>query len=87
VNIPLGRILVAHRLEGKFDKDTAIVMVCRTGVRSARAAARAAELGFTNVVSLDGGMAAWNDAGLEIKRAKAQAKPAIQFELIGLPCS
>jgi len=87
VNIPLGRILVAHGLEGKFDKDTAIVMVCRTGVRSARAAARAAELGFTNVVSLEGGMAAWNDAGLEIKRAKAQAKPAIQFDLIGLPCS
>ena len=87
VNISLGRILVGHGLEGKFDKDTAIVMVCRTGVRSARAAARAAELGFTNVVSLDGGMTAWNDAGLEIQHAKAQSKPAILIELIGLPCS
>ena len=88
-NIPLGRILLGQGLEGRLDKDARILMVCRTGVRSARAAARAAALGFTNVHSLDGGMVAWNEEGLAVTHSSTEssAKPPVtMIEMAGIPC-
>ena len=88
LNISLGRIL-AEGLGGKIDKNSPVLMVCRTGVRSARAAARAKELGFDQVYSLDGGMAAWVAAGLEVKRAKAagHSQSLPDANTFGIPCS
>lgn len=43
-------------------------MSCRSGRMSAIAAANLVGLGYTNVWNLDGGMAAWEQAGLEINR-------------------
>ncbi len=47
------------------DKDTPIVIVCASGVRSAFAAKTLAELGYTDVVSMAGGFNKWKDDGLE----------------------
>jgi SulP family sulfate permease len=44
--------------------DDFIVLVCRTGRRSRRAAAMLAEQGYSHVTILDGGMLAWEAAGL-----------------------
>jgi glyoxylase-like metal-dependent hydrolase (beta-lactamase superfamily II)/rhodanese-related sulfurtransferase len=46
-----------------------VVTVCRSGKRSARAAAELLRAGRTQVRSMAGGMLAWNDAGLPVERA------------------
>lgn len=43
-------------------RDRHVVLVCRSGGRSAKAALSLIGLGFTRVASLRGGMTAWNDA-------------------------
>lgn len=46
------------------DRDASILLYCAGGSRSALAAASLLELGFSNVVSLEGGFDAWKAAGL-----------------------
>lgn len=61
--IPLGD--VSSRLkEIEAYKDKPIVVVCRSGRRSARAVAILKEAGFTQVSNVQGGMIAWEQAGL-----------------------
>ena len=45
------------------DKSTPLVVMCAGGVRSAFAAKTLAQLGYTNVVSMDGGFNKWKDEG------------------------
>ena len=45
-------------------KNKTIVFVCRSGGRSARAAAFASEHGFKNIFNLKGGMLLWNELHL-----------------------
>jgi rhodanese-related sulfurtransferase len=45
------------------DPATPIALYCRSGNMSATAARTLAELGFTDVVELEGGMIAWQEAG------------------------
>ena len=63
--IPLGQLpsRLAEVPEGP------VVTVCRSGKRSARAAAELLRAGRTQVRSMTGGMLAWNDAGLPVERA------------------
>ena len=48
------------------DKDARIVLYCRTGPMSERAAAALVGLGYTDVYSLVGGVVAWSNAGLPL---------------------
>jgi rhodanese-related sulfurtransferase len=57
-----------------WPRDTELVMVCRSGARSGRAAAQLVRQGFTRVMNLRGGMLAWNEAGLPVVRP-ASAPP------------
>ncbi|MEM7095607.1 MAG: molybdopterin-synthase adenylyltransferase MoeB [Actinomycetota bacterium] len=51
-------------IEGRVkDKAAPIVVMCAGGARSAFAAKTLAELGYTDVVSMDGGFNAWKDGG------------------------
>ncbi len=45
------------------DKDTPLIVMCAGGVRSAFAAKTLAELGYTDVISMDGGFNRWKDEG------------------------
>lgn len=50
----------------KLDAQKSYVFVCRSGMRSSRAAVMAQEAGIQNVYNMVGGMIAWNEAGLPI---------------------
>lgn len=66
-HIPLQR-LVSAGPPSKWATDTPLLLVCRSGARSATAASRLAQLGYTELYNLRGGMAAWNRAGLPTSR-------------------
>ena len=47
--------------------DTQIVLYCGGGYRSALAALNLQQMGYTNVLSMDGGFRGWREAGYEIE--------------------
>ena len=61
--IPLGEL--PNRLS-EVPKDSAVVVVCRTGNRSAQARDILKGAGFTNVTSMAGGVTGWQAQGLPI---------------------
>ena len=63
--VPLATVSAAS---SGWDRQEDIVMICRSGARSGRAAKALVELGFTRVMNMKGGMLAWNQAGLPVKR-------------------
>ena len=60
VLIPLDQL--ADRL-AEVPRNRDVVVVCRTGVRSAEGVATFQQAGFTRAVSMTGGMTAWQAAG------------------------
>lgn len=59
-HIPLGQL--QNRLdEIEADKDSEIVMMCRSGGRSGKAVEIMESNGFTNVYNLQGGITAWSN--------------------------
>lgn len=50
------------------DKNAEIVLYCGGGFRSALAAENLQRMGYTNVISMDGGWRAWNEAGYPIEK-------------------
>jgi sulfur-carrier protein adenylyltransferase/sulfurtransferase len=64
VHIPRGNL--ETRIERNvFPRSTPIVVYCATGTRSVYAAKTLGELGYTDVVSMAGGFAAWKENGHE----------------------
>ena len=51
----------------RWRRDEPIVLVCRSGARSGRAAQALAGAGFRNVMNLAGGMIAYGAAGLPVE--------------------
>lgn len=51
-----------------LDPETPYVLYCRSGNRSATTAEMMEELGFADVTEVDGGILAWEQAGLPITR-------------------
>jgi rhodanese-related sulfurtransferase len=65
----IGRGVLERDVETLIpDKDAAIVLYCGGGYRSALAADNLQKMGYTNVVSMDGGIRAWREAGYPIEK-------------------
>ncbi|HEY5921641.1 MAG TPA: rhodanese-like domain-containing protein [Kofleriaceae bacterium] len=63
--IHLGKGVIERDIETKIPaKDEEIILYCGGGFRSALAAEALQKMGYTNVVSMDGGIRAWRTAGL-----------------------
>lgn len=50
------------------DKTAPIVLYCGGGFRSALSADSLQKMGYTNVISMDGGMRAWREAGYPVDK-------------------
>ncbi len=64
--IPGATLIPLGELAGRTDEvptDKPVVMVCRSGNRSAQAVQILQKAGFTNVHNMTGGMSAWTAAG------------------------
>jgi rhodanese-related sulfurtransferase len=63
----IGRGVLERDVERLIpDKDAPIVLYCGGGFRSALAADNLQRMGYTNVISMDGGMRAWREAGYPV---------------------
>ncbi len=63
--VPLATVEAAA---AGWDKDAELVLVCRSGARSGRAAALLTQLGFTKAMNMVGGMLAVHQARLHVER-------------------
>jgi rhodanese-related sulfurtransferase len=68
-NIPLKE-LAGRIAELAASKEKPLILVCSSGVRSGRACATLKKQGFTDVACLDGGVPAWERAGLPMTRER-----------------
>ncbi|HYE79728.1 MAG TPA: rhodanese-like domain-containing protein [bacterium] len=60
----LGRGIIERDIRAKHpDKDAELVLYCGGGFRSALAAVNLQKMGYTNIVSMDGGMRRWRELG------------------------
>ncbi len=63
--IHLGRGVIERDIETKIpDKNTEIILYCGGGFRSALAAESLQKMGYTRVISMDGGMRGWRERKL-----------------------
>ena len=69
---PKGAVSVPPQLIKKdqtgLGRDDEILVICLSGHRSPRQAHKLAGMGFTKVTNVDGGLMAWEKAGLPVKR-------------------
>ncbi|GAB5441511.1 MAG: rhodanese-like domain-containing protein [Fuerstiella sp.] len=64
--IHLGKGVIERDIEGKIpDPAAPVVLYCGGGYRSALAAFNLQQMGYTNVISMDGGFREWKEAGHE----------------------
>lgn len=63
--VPLATVIDAA---AGWDRSKTYLLICRSGGRSGRAAAALAQMGFSRLYNLTGGMLAWNEAKLPVER-------------------
>jgi rhodanese-related sulfurtransferase len=64
----LGKGIIERDIERVIpDRDEEIVLYCGGGYRSALAADTLAKMGYTNVVSMDGGWKRWRELGYPVE--------------------
>lgn len=69
--VHLSKGIIERDIETKVpDKNKTLVLYCGGGYRSALAADSLQKMGYPNVISLDGGWRAWQDAGLPVEKGE-----------------
>jgi rhodanese-related sulfurtransferase len=67
--VHIGKGVIERDIEAKLpDPATPLVLYCGGGYRSALAADAVQKMGYTNVISMDGGWTGWNRAGYAVER-------------------
>jgi len=67
--VHISKGVIERDIEAKVpDKKTPMVLYCGGGFRSALAAEALQKMGYSNVISLDGGWRAWQQSGLPVER-------------------
>jgi len=67
--VHLGKGIIERDIESKIpDKGTKLVLYCGGGFRSALAGDAIRQMGYTDVISLDGGWRAYQESGLPVEK-------------------
>lgn len=67
--IHMGKGIIERDIEAKvLAKETTLVLYCGGGYRSALAGDNLKKMGYTDVISMDGGWRGWNEAGLPVEK-------------------
>jgi rhodanese-related sulfurtransferase len=67
--VHLGRGIIERDIEAKYpDLATELVLYCGGGFRSALAADNLQKMGYTNVISMDGGIRDWREKGYPLEK-------------------
>ena len=67
--VHLGKGIIERDIEAKIpDANAEIVLYCGGGFRSALAADNLQKMGYTNVISMDGGYGGWRNAGYQLEK-------------------
>ena len=69
--VHLSKGIIERDIETKVpDQGTTLVLYCGGGYRSALAADSLQKMGYSNVISFDGGWRAWQEAGLPVEKGE-----------------
>jgi rhodanese-related sulfurtransferase len=72
--VHLGKGVIERDIEQTFpDKDSPLVLYCGGGFRSALAADNLQKMGYTDVISMDGGWRGWTEAGFPVEKPAAKS--------------
>jgi rhodanese-related sulfurtransferase len=67
--VHLGKGIIERDVEEAFpDKDAPLVLYCGGGFRSALVADNLQKMGYTDVISMDGGWRGWTEAGYPVEK-------------------
>jgi rhodanese-related sulfurtransferase len=67
--VHIGKGVIERDIETKVpDPGTRLVLYCGGGYRSALAADALQKMGYTNVISMDGGWRGWTEKGFAVER-------------------
>jgi len=70
-SIHLGKGIIERDIEAQYPAlDTPLVLYCGGGFRSALAADNLQKMGYTNVVSMDGGIREWREKAYPLEKGK-----------------
>ena len=69
--VHLGKGIIERDIEVKYpDLNTELVLYCGGGFRSALAADNLQKMGYTNVISMDGGIRSWREKSYPLEKGK-----------------
>ena len=69
--IHLGKGIIERDIEGRVpDLNTPMVLYCGGGFRSAMAADNLQKMGYTNVISMDGGVRGWREKNFPMTKKR-----------------
>jgi len=70
-SVHLGKGIIERDIEAKYPAlDTPLVLYCGGGFRSAMAADNLQKMGYTNVISMDGGIREWREKSYPLEKGK-----------------
>ena len=69
--VHLGKGIIERDIEATYPAlDTPLVLYCGGGFRSALAADNLQKMGYTNVISMDGGIRTWREKSYPLEKGK-----------------
>ncbi len=69
-NLPLDRLDARSIVAGRDGSPQPLYVICKSGSRGRQACERFLAAGYTNVINVEGGTQAWEQAGLPVVRGK-----------------
>jgi rhodanese-related sulfurtransferase len=69
-NVPLDRLDPLAIMQARNGSEKPVYLICHSGARSRQACEKFINVGYNNVVSVEGGTQAWQSAGLTVVHGK-----------------